>query len=191
MPASDVNDIRQYLDKSGCPVCARLKKCQSGLLGGDAVAEAPSLCNFHAWALAKSTPCGSAARVFLSVLHRADREEGPCPFCARLKEVECQSLSALKQLLAQPKDREWMHRYGRLCQGHAMELERLVGDEDKKAIREILQRIREELDRELASLLRNSSACDSSGGGVLGRAAEFLASQRGLGNLDGVAGRRK
>jgi hypothetical protein len=191
MPASDVNEIRQYLDKSGCPVCARLKKCQSDLLGGDALADAHGICNFHAWALAKSAPAVSAAGVFLSALREAARSENACSFCARLSEMESQSIAALRQLLTQQRDKEWMHRFGRLCLAHALELERLVSDPEKNTIREIVQRIREELDRELASLLRNSSAADSSGGGVLGRAAEFLASQRGLGNLDGVAGRRK
>ena len=191
MPASDVNEIRQYLDKGGCPVCARLKKCQSDLLAGDALADARGICNFHAWALAKSAPAVSAAGVFLSALRETARSENACSFCGRLSEMESQSIAALKQLLTQSKDKEWMNLYGRLCLAHALELEKLVGDQEKKAIREIVQRIREELDRELASLLRNSSAADSSGGGVLGRAAEFLASQRGLGNLDGVAGRRK
>lgn len=191
MPTSDVNEIRQYLDKSGCPICARLKKCQRDLLAGDALANARGICNFHAWALAKSAPAVSAANVFLSALRQAVPGERPCPFCTHLSEMESRSIEALKQLLTQPKNREWMNRYGRLCLVHGVEIEKLVGDQEKQAIREIVQRIREELDRELDAMLRNSSAPDSTGGGVLGRAAEFLASQRGLGNLDGVAGRRK
>jgi hypothetical protein len=191
MPTSDVNEIRQYLDKSGCPVCARLKKCQSDLLGGDALTDARGLCNFHAWALAKSAPAVSAANIFLSALRQAARGENACSFCARLSEIESHSIAALRQLLTQQRDKEWMHRFGRLCLAHARDLERLVGDPEKDSIREIVQRIQEELDSELATFLQNSSATDSSGGGVLGRAAEFLASQRGLGNLESAAGRRK
>jgi len=190
MAADDVREIRQHLDKTGCPVCSRVKKCQSDLLGGDSIADAPGLCNFHAWALAKSAPAASAAGVFLSALRQA-RGDDLCPFCSRLSEMEGQSLAALGRLLAQPKDREWMHHYGHLCLAHARKLEAIMDDQGKKTIREILQRTRSELEQELAKLLRVSGEPDPSGGGVLGRAAEFLALQRGLGNLNGVAGNRK
>lgn len=191
MTASDANDVRRYVDKAGCPVCARVKKFERDLLGGDAIADVSGLCNFHAWALAKSASASTAAGLFLSALHHAAQDEGLCPFCSHLSEMEGESIAALRQLLTQPKDREWMHHYGRLCLSHARKLEGLLDDEGRKTIHEIVQRIREELDRELASLLRNSSAHNSSGGGALGRAAEFLASQRGLDKLNGEAEKRK
>lgn len=121
MPASDVNDIRQYLSESGCPVCARLQECRRDLPGGNVTCNASGRCKFHAWALAKSASETSASGVFRSASHQAVRNEGADAFCARLNEMESQSLAVLKRFLTQPKVKEErMRRYGRLCLAHAL-----------------------------------------------------------------------
>lgn len=163
MPASDVNEIPEYLGKDRCPVCARLKKCQSDLLGGDTLADAPGICNFHAWEMAKSVPAASAAKVFLSALRQVARSENACFFCARLSEMESQSIAALRKLFTPHRDKEWMHRFGRLHLAHPREIERLVGDPEANSIREIVLRVREKCDREPATFLRNASAPGSLG----------------------------
>ncbi|HTS57289.1 MAG TPA: hypothetical protein VMH03_07070 [Terriglobales bacterium] len=47
-------------------------------------------------------------------------------------------------------------------------------------ISEIVERTRSELKQELGAFLEQAVRGDHAGGGVLGRAAEFLVSQRGL-----------
>jgi hypothetical protein len=179
----ELDRISQALARSGCPICAFLKNEQAALLRGRLAPDrVSSLCNFHAWALAAAIESDNAARIFLQVLRQVGNRESSsqCSFCARLLEQE---VTQLKDLIAQMNRRlvaNWMKEQGILCRLHAEHLRQLAPLKLHAMIDEIIERSRHELEAELENLLRRAAAGERAGGGVLGRAAEFLTSQRGV-----------
>lgn len=178
-----INSVSQTLARGGCAVCAYLKNEQSILLkGGMQPGEFENLCNFHAWALAAAVDVHHAANVFLTVLkHRSEKglgESDTCSICARLLRAE---VSQLKELLATLKHGlvlKWMEQQGTLCAIHGNHLRQLAPAELHATINEIVSRTASDLEAELKTLLLRSAS--HIGGGALGRAAEFLTSQRGI-----------
>jgi hypothetical protein len=178
----ELEGISQALSKGGCPICAFLKNEQSALLRGqlppDQVA---SLCNFHAWALAAAIETENAARIFLHVLRRnTDQKSEQCSFCSRLLQQEVAQLKDLIAQMSRTLVANWMKEQGTMCRLHAEHLKQLAPLRLHAMIDEIVERSDAELQGELESLLRRAAAGERTGGGVLGRAAEFLTSQRGV-----------
>ena len=62
-------------------------------------------------------------------------------------------------------------RYGRRCLVHALELDHLAGEQGKRSLHEIVQKVREELEHQRRGLLLNSRGPASARAGVLGKAA--------------------
>jgi hypothetical protein len=178
----DIEDISQVLAKGGCAICAFLRNEQSALLrGGLRPDEITGICNFHAWALAAAVDIENTARTFLALLRRGnERDTNSCTFCSRLLEHE---VVQLKDLIAQMNRglvAAWMRQQGTLCQMHADHLRQLAPLKLHKMIDEIVGRTAQELETQLEDVLRRCAGGKGSGGGVLGRAAEFLVSQRGI-----------
>ncbi|HXE89339.1 MAG TPA: hypothetical protein VNK82_00075 [Terriglobales bacterium] len=181
----DIRQITQALAKGGCPICVFLKNYQSASLQGAAPDVVAGVCNFHAWALAAAVKADHAASLFLNLLARLDEDASgkaarECSFCAQIRQQETLRLKELAQQLRHPMVMRWMEKHGRLCRAHASKLLPQVPVRLQPAIRAIARRSAQELQEELQSFLTRVREGQPGGGGVLGRAAEFLVSQRGV-----------
>jgi hypothetical protein len=177
-----IEDISQALAKGGCAVCAFLRNEQSALLrGGLRPDEVTGVCNFHAWALAAAVDMENTAQIFLNLLRHADENcADSCTFCSRLLEQEVVQLKELVGQMNRGLVANWMKQQGNLCQKHADHLRQFAPLKLHKTIDEILKRTTQDLQVQLEDVLRRVAVGKGSGGGVLGRAAEFLVSQRGI-----------
>ena len=72
----------------------------------------------------------------------------------------------------------WMKQQSNLCQSHAGHLRQLAPLRFHTTIDEV--RTSQDLQAQLEDVLRRPAIGKGSGGGVLGRAAEFLVAQRGI-----------
>lgn len=180
-----IDSVSQALARGGCAVCAYLKNEQSVLLkGGIRPDEFEDLCNFHAWALAAAVDVHNAAEVFLTVLKRRAgkswSQHDSCSICSHLLQTELSQLKELLSTLKRGLVLKWMEQQGTLCSIHADHLRQLAPIGLHSAIDEIVSRTAHNLKADLATLLLRPGSHVGSGGGALGRAAEFLTSQRGV-----------
>jgi hypothetical protein len=168
-----------------CPVCTVLRHRQTRLVEETGIPFAKHLCNHHAWALAKAGPGPIAADLLLQTL-RTRRSEGTqavpmaCAFCEDLLKEETDKLKELAAKMQTPAFLEWMRLHGTLCLHHAKKICEQLSPEGGKVIAEVLSRTWEELEQDLANYAQHASHGEHVGGGVLGRAAEFLVCQRGI-----------
>jgi hypothetical protein len=178
----DLHRISQALGKGSCPICAFLRNEQSALLkGGLPPGEVTDLCNFHAWALAAAVDSRNAAEVLLNVLGQPVRQaEHSCSFCSRLKEEEIIQLKDLVTQMSRGLITEWMRQQGTLCRSHAEHLRQLAPVKLHEIIDDVIGRTIADVKSGLEHLLGADGKGDRAGSGVLGRAAEFLTSQRGI-----------
>lgn len=176
--------IASALAKGSCPVCSVMKAFQTQILEGRGVEEPSLLCNFHAWGLAKSAPAEIVAGAYLRALRGGSPPPNSasgvgCDICRQMHKEEEIRLAELERELNRPTLKEWMRQQGCLCLRHAEGLLERPGPH-QALIREIVTRNAAELEQELAAFYANVRQGKHSGGGVLGRAAEFLVSQRGI-----------
>jgi hypothetical protein len=176
--------------KGTCPICATLKDFQWTLAEATRPESNLRLCNYLGWAVARSrgklsrsTPGESVTSVFLGMLKgslvgKVASEE--CTLCHRVLEQEVTRLRELAQKLQSAMFAQWMKGQGTLCLEHARKIKEFVPLRSRTAINEIIERNRAELEQELESFLEQLRHGIHEGGGVLGRAAEFLVGQRGL-----------
>lgn len=169
-----------------CPLCTLLRHRQTQLVEQNGVPDAKRLCNYHAWSLARSAAADFAAEVFLHTLrarestHSAAEKHESCDFCEALREDEELKVQQLLEKMNDPAFLDWMRIHGTLCLWHA---DRVMGRLSPKAqaiVAEVLVRTAEGLEQDLAKYARQAKHGSHDGGGVLGRAAEFLVSQRGI-----------
>jgi hypothetical protein len=177
--------IAQILATGSCPVCAALKHFQDTQLASPGTVETIHLCNHHAWALARSAPGSVAAGSFLRALQMTEegtqlRQRSKCDFCRCIHEEETARIEELSEELNRPAILEWMQKYGAICTRHAPLLMKQVPAHLRKEIAGILQRTKASLNQELQTFLKQTNTGLHIGGGVLGRAAEFLTAQRGI-----------
>jgi hypothetical protein len=182
--------VRQYtvaeaVAHGTCPICTMLRHRQTQLIEKTGVPSAKHLCNHHAWALARAAPGLVAADLLLQSL-RMRRTEGtkaarmPCDFCERLMQEECDKLKELARKMETSAFLEWMRLHGTLCLHHATRIAGELSPKGRKIIAELLSRTWKELERDLANYAQHAGRGEHAGGGVLGRAAEFLVCQRGI-----------
>jgi hypothetical protein len=177
--------IPQALAKGHCPVCSVLVEFQVRLVENDRTTDLPHLCNHHAWALAKAAPAERAARIFLRLLELAqdlpsNKGEPACNLCTKVQQQELTTLEEMVTQLKRLQVREWVTLQGSFCLGHAKRLTTMVPDDLVELIVHITVRSRVELMEDLRTLLVHRAQGDRTGWGALGRAAEFLTSQRGI-----------
>jgi hypothetical protein len=182
----DYKNLSQAIRPGVCPLCAFLKDIQSQCVHEVEKTSVESLCNFHTWAIAGAAPAGAAAELFLQLLESSQAENSAvsakaCSICRRIDQEEAALLDELAQKLAQEKFREWMRQHGCLCFPHAQKLLALLPGGLKSVVVEIVAREKADLKRDLGTLLRDATPREKSHAGILGRAAESLAAQRGLG----------
>lgn len=182
--------VSQALTKGTCPICAILKEFQWTLAETARPQAHLRLCNYHGWTLARSrgklsrsTPGESVTNVFLEMLKaplagKVTSEE--CTLCHRVLEEEVTRLRELAEKLQGAMFAQWMKSQGTLCLEHARKVKEFVPLRLRTVVDEIVERNRAELERELENFREQLRHGIHEGGGLLGRAAEFLVGQRGL-----------
>jgi hypothetical protein len=176
------DSIHQVLHESGCPFCRLLKEFQATLLQNHAAEDLHHLCNFHAWGLAAVQDAPSAAEAFIKLLDETLPESSGDAACDLGIEVHTEEelrLHELASCILQPEVSHWLRSRAILCVQHAAKLRLKVSFVLIPQIDTIVQNSRRQLIDELHELCSEPEP-DRSGWGALGRAAEFLVSQRGL-----------
>ena len=174
--------ILQVLHEPGCPVCKFLKDYQAGRLQKRSESETHRLCNFHAWGLAAVQDAPAAAQAFIGILSEPESVANgtqACDVCSEVRAEEDLRIRELATCLHRPDVADWLRTEAVLCVPHATKLRREVPPVLAARIDAIVQNCRRQLKEQLDQL-RNEPDMDRNGWGALGRAAEFLVSQRGL-----------
>jgi hypothetical protein len=183
--ASERLPIVRLAVKGGCPVCAAVKHFQDSLSGHLRAEGGTQLCNFHAWLLAKSAPAEVAASLFLDALRagESDKSTAPpssCIACNKVHEEESTRLKEVARELERPAMAEWLEQHATFCLRHIHELKNRAPASSQKRIEKLRIKNKLEIEAELKGFLEHARKGDHTGGGVLGRAAEFLVAQRGI-----------
>ncbi len=183
-------NVSQALTKGVCPICGILKDFQWILVETTRPQSNLRVCNFHGWALARSrakisrsTPGESVTNAFLEMLKPplvGKVNSSECTLCHRALEEEITRLRELAQKLQGNMFAQWMKSQGTVCLEHSRKLKEFVPLRLRTLVDEIVERNRAELEHELESFLEQLKHGIHEGGGLLGRAAEFLVGQRGL-----------
>jgi hypothetical protein len=102
-----------------------------------------------------------------------------CDVCKEVRAEEDMRIRELATCLHRPDIADWLRTEATLCIPHATKLRHEVSPVLASRIDAIVQNCRRQLKEELGQL-RSEPGMGRSGWGALGRAAEFLVSQRGL-----------
>jgi hypothetical protein len=177
--------VSKTVATGGCPICTALKEFQSYFLKNLRAYECGRFCNLHAWVVANSSPAESVATMFLESMRNPRwRPSAPnpseCDFCKRM-EIEKQTrLTEIIEEFDEPRLGEWLGEHGMLCFRHGHELIQRLPQSLHKAVEENMSQKAGELEQQLRDFLQQAKKGDHAGGGVLGRAAEYLVAQRGI-----------
>lgn len=177
----DYESILQVLDEAGCPFCRFMKNFQAALLQDQTVKDIHHLCNFHTWGLAASQRAAFAAGLFLDLL-TAQPDAIPassCDICIVLLLEEDRRIREFIGCAQHKLVAQWMRSRAALCTVHGTKLKNSASPVFASTISAIVEKYRENLIEEL-TYLRDEYQPDTARWGVLGHAAEFLVSQRGL-----------
>jgi hypothetical protein len=177
--------ITSIATRNSCPVCVALREFQNDLLKHIVPQECRRFCNTHGWVVANSAPAESVATIFLNaILNPEWRPAAPvaeqCDLCRRMQEEKELRLNEIAQQLREPKLRAWLHDYGILCSRHGREVMEKLPETMRHEVQELIARNGGEIVEVLEGFLRRVKEGSHTGGGVLGRAAEFLVAQRGI-----------
>lgn len=144
------------------------------------------MCNFHAWAIAASAPALSAGKVFMEVLRRngagatGQDSHHLCDICLLVREHESTRLQEFRMEMRRKMFVEWLRNYGTVCRVHGEQLCKDLSGEQGGIIQAVMGHNEQELEAALTSFCLKAEHGEHDGGGVLGRAAEFVVAQRGL-----------
>lgn len=172
--------------RRSCPVCCSVKHFHESLPVRLRTEAEPQLCNFHAWLLAKSAQAEIAASLFISALRTKNNiatsgSRSTCSGCGRIHEEEGERLIEVAgELERNSRSGIWLKEHARFCLRHMQELKKQMRANWRQTLDEMSSRGAAELEIELREFLQQARQRDHSGGGVLGRAAEFLVGQRGI-----------
>lgn len=177
--------ITSIATRNVCPVCAALREFQNEFLKHLQPSDCQRFCNTHGWVVANSGPAESVASIFLkAILDPAWRPASPvseeCDLCSRMQQEKERRLGEIAKQLQQPRLRSWLHDYGMLCSRHGREVMAKLPEPLQKSIQELIARNSGEIVEILQDFLQRVRQGSHEGGGVLGRAAEFLVAQRGI-----------
>jgi hypothetical protein len=138
--------------------------------------------NFHAWGLAAVQNALAAAQVFIKLVDEPaelSKADSGCGICREVLAEEDLRISELVSCLSRADVSDWLRTTAVLCIPHGLKLRRQVPPvlscSNRCHHRELSPAVAEELQH-----LRDEPEPDRTGWGALGRAAEFLVSQRGL-----------
>jgi hypothetical protein len=174
--------ILDVLPESGCPFCRFLKEYQAARLQSHSEHELQRLCNFHTWGLAAVQNALTASQVFINLVDKStptSSEGTVCDICVEILAEEDRRLREFVSCVYRTDVSDWLRTDAVLCIPHGLKLRRQVQPVVAARIDTIIETCRERLIQELRSL-RAMPEAERPGWGALGRAAEFLVSQRGL-----------
>jgi hypothetical protein len=174
--------ILEVLQESGCPFCRFLKEYQAARLQHHSEQEIHRLCNFHTWGLAAVQNALTAAEVFIHLVYEPTPISTDATDCDICKEVSAEEERRIREFVGcihRTDVSDWLRKEAVLCVPHGMKLRRHVQPVMAARVDAIIDNYRVHLVQEL-EILRNTPEADRPGWGALGRAAEFLVSQRGL-----------
>jgi hypothetical protein len=174
--------ILEVLQESGCPFCRFLKEYQAARLQHHSEQEIRRLCNFHTWGLAAVQNALTAAEVFIHLVDESTPISGDATGCDICKDVSAEEERRIREFVGcihRTDVSDWLRQEAVLCVPHGMKLRRHVQPVVAARVDAIIENYRVHLVQEL-EILRNTPEADRPGWGALGRAAEFLVSQRGL-----------
>lgn len=179
------NTVLHALAKDVCPICTLVRAFQNELIELLKPDSAATVCNYHAWAIAAGAPASSVAETFLSMLRGSEqREVGQehldCDLCSSIREHELGRLREFALDMQRAKFAEWFGTYGTLCRVHGIRLLPMLSKEHVEIVAKVTKDNKQQLEELLESFAAKARAGEHSGGGILGRAAEFLVAQRGL-----------
>lgn len=178
----DYASILQVLSEPGCPICTFLKNVQSKLLQEGEIEHLKVLCNAHAWALAAVRRTSAAARIFLSLVEEGlQREHRECSACIRLAQEETLRMQELLVSLGRRQVSMWIDTKGVLCLPHGLSMREQAPEGAHRLIDKVLDRRRSELEEALHKFIKEDENTEIQQGGALGKAAEYLVAQRGVG----------
>ena len=174
--------VIQVLNEPGCPICTFVKNVQSRLLQEGEVGGFTGICNTHAWALAAVRRSAAAAQIFLSLIEQKLKpEQHECAVCIRLDQEET---LRIQELLASFKRRhvvEWTEKRGVFCLPHGLKLREEAAEHERGMIEAAIRRTGADLEAGLREFVRDQTdGGETTHGGVLGKAAEYLVGQRGI-----------
>jgi hypothetical protein len=173
--------ILQVLDETGCPFCRFLKNFQASLLQDPKEKDIHRLCNFHTWGLAASQRAATAADLFLHLLDRYFHTPptSSCDICVLLQLEEDRRIREFIGCANHKLVSQWIRTPAALCFVHGTKLKDSASPLFASTINSIMENYRQRLIEEITSL-RDEYQPNAARWGVLGHAAEFLVSQRGL-----------
>jgi hypothetical protein len=182
------NGVRPKADSDvihaeSCLICAGLRGFQTDCVENLRARSPMSLCNVHTWLIAKSAEAGAAADVLLRMLEHAlkDNSAGaPCDLCTWMAQQENQLLEEFSKRLQKSTHSDWFREHGGLCVPHTWKLLDRTPDALHGEIILTVQKRAAELRRRLASLSRDAKSGLETRPGLLGQAAEYLVTKRGL-----------
>lgn len=177
--------ITTIVARSSCPICVALREFQTDLIKHLAPEECQRFCNTHAWVVANAGPAEAVATIFLKAITSPDWRPSvsvpdQCDICNKMRQEKELRLDEIARQLRDPKLRSWLHDYGMFCSRHGREVIAKLPEELQKSIQELMMRNSGEIVEILGDFLQQVKKGSHSGGGVLGRAAEFLVAQRGI-----------
>jgi hypothetical protein len=171
--------VAQALVKGACPFCTYLKNFQSKILrelqDPDQVA---GLCNFHTWAMAAASNKAVVSAVFRKLLNNASC--GECSICKAIAGEETTQMKEFAVQVTGSRVLEWIKAQGMFCIPHGTRFLAYVPASLQQMVLNVLKRNTIQLQEALEHMGSEKSEEKGQGGGVLGHAAEFLVSQRGL-----------
>lgn len=173
--------ILQVLDQKGCPFCVFLKNYQAALMQEPAQKGVVRLCNFHTWGLAATQNPMIAAQLFLALLSHSSEEgkSAVCDICLLVRIEEEKRVREFVSYLDQRHVLAWLRTQGILCIYHGSKIKNGANPATASLIDIVIHRNHDKLIKELSQLLDQYDP-NPVNWGTLGRAAEYLASQRGL-----------
>jgi len=171
--------ITQALVKGACPFCTYLKNFQSKILHElQDPQQIAGLCNFHTWAMAAAANRAVVSAVFRKLMNDASCRE--CTICTAIKTEEAAQMKEFAAQVPGTRVLEWVKSQGTFCIPHGTRLLSQVPASLQQVVLNVLKRSTVQLQEALEQVASGKSEDKGQGGGVLGHAAEFLVSQRGL-----------
>lgn len=177
--------ITTIVARSSCPICVALREFQTDLIMHLAPDDCQRFCNTHAWVVANAAPAETGATIFLKAITSTEWRPAvsvpdQCDICKKMHQEKELRLDEIAKQLRDPKLRSWLHNYGMFCSRHSGEVTAKLPEDLKKSIQELKTRNSGEIIEILGEFLQQVKKGSHAGGGILGRAAEFLVSQRGI-----------
>jgi hypothetical protein len=176
--------ILQVLHEAGCPFCRLLKEFQADRLQKHAEGELHHLCNFHIWGLAAVQDAPVAAKIFRKLVNEAaplSNSAYVCDICNEIAREEEFRVREFLSCLQRSEVTQWLRSKVNLCIPHALKLRPGLPPALVPRIDALMESYRQQLSSDLEQLREEwLPESNRTGWGAVGRAAEFLVSQRGL-----------